>query len=175
MSSSIDMPQNTRERDIRLLFYVSVGGKGLISFFEVVAGVTVLFIAPTLIAQFLNSIAQSELTHEPNNLIAKIVVDILQNIDIPSSIFIAVYLLSRGIVKLGLVAALLKEQLWAYPASIFVLGCFILYQLYQIVATHSLAIVGLTLFDLVVVWSIWAEWNVLKKHLAGLTPTTLEV
>jgi uncharacterized membrane protein len=76
--------------------------------------------------------------------------------------FIAVYLLSRGLIKVALIAAMLKRMLWAYPAALVVIGLFVLYQLYQIAATHSWFIVLLTIFDLIVMYFIWREYEVLR-------------
>jgi uncharacterized membrane protein len=50
----------------------------------------------------------------------------------------AFYLLSHGLVKVLLVAGLLREKLWAYPASLIVLSAFIAYQTYRYSSTHSI-------------------------------------
>ncbi len=63
-----------------------------------------------------------------------------------------------------LVLALLRSQLWAYPASLVVLGLFILYQIHEIVKAHSVVVIAVTLFDLIVVWLIWREWQIVKEH-----------
>ena len=82
-----------------------------------------------------------------------------------SGTLIGFYLLTRGLIKVGLIAALLKNQLWAYPASLVVLGLFILYQTYEILLHHSLIIVAITIFDLIVVYLIWREWGILREHM----------
>src|SRR3569833_721246 len=64
--------------------------------------------------------------------------------------FYALYLLSHGIVKSALVVGLLREKLWAYPASIAVFSGFIAYQLYHYTHTHELALIALSIFDLFV-------------------------
>jgi len=78
--------------------------------------------------------------------------------------YIALYLLSRGLVKVVLIAAMLKNMLWAYPASLCVLGLFVLYQLYQIYSNFSWIIVTLTVFDLFVMYFVWREYQVLKSE-----------
>ena len=39
------------------------------------------------------------------------------------------------------------------------------YQIYEIYHTHSVFLIALTLFDFVVMWFIWREYEVLKSHL----------
>lgn len=50
--------------------------------------------------------------------------------------FASMYLLSHGIIKALLIAGLLRQKLWYYPAAIIVFVSFILYQLHRF--THAL-------------------------------------
>ena len=77
--------------------------------------------------------------------------------------FATFYLLSHGIVKLFLVAGLLRNKAWAYPASLAVLGLFIAYQLYRLTFAFSIALVLLTVFDFVVIWLIWHEYRLVLR------------
>jgi uncharacterized membrane protein len=78
--------------------------------------------------------------------------------------FVALYLISRGLIKAFLIGALLKNKLWAYPWSLVVLALFVVYQLYQILTAHSLIVIAITLFDLVVMYFIYREWRIVKEH-----------
>ena len=79
------------------------------------------------------------------------------------TLYIGLYLVNRGGVKLGLIVSLFKNKLWAYPWSLAALGCFVVYQLYEIVKTLSLAIIAVTLFDFAVMYFIWKEYLIVKK------------
>jgi uncharacterized membrane protein len=78
-------------------------------------------------------------------------------------LFGAVYLLAHGLVKVILVGALLKNQLWAYPWTIVFLGVFILYQVYRLSLKPSVGLVALTVFDAVIAWLTYREY---RKQLA---------
>jgi uncharacterized membrane protein len=78
-------------------------------------------------------------------------------------LFGAVYLLAHGLVKVILVAALLKNQLWAYPWTITFLGVFIVYQLYRLSLKPSVGLTVLTIFDAGIAWLTWREY---RKQLA---------
>jgi uncharacterized membrane protein len=75
----------------------------------------------------------------------------------------AVYLLSHGVVKVVLVAALLRNELWAYPWMVAFLGVFIAYQAYRLSLGPSLGLAALTVFDAAVAWLTYREY---RKQLA---------
>ena len=78
--------------------------------------------------------------------------------------FGAIYLLAHGVIKIVLVAALLRNQIWAYPWMIGFLIAFILYQLYRLTFGFSVVLVGLTVFDAVVVWLTAREYQRQRAH-----------
>jgi uncharacterized membrane protein len=151
-----------QEKRISLYFRVSILIKGAISLAEMLAGTALLFIPVSYFLNLLATYAEGELREDSGGFIASHLLQLSQQAAQVSGTFIAFYLLSRGLIKVGLIVALLKDKLWAYPASLVVLGLFIVYQLYQITTTHSWVIVLLTVFDLVVVYFIWREYQVLK-------------
>jgi uncharacterized membrane protein len=59
---------------------------------------------------------------------------------------------------------LLRNKLWAYPASLVILSLFIAYQVYRFSYTHSVGLVVLTAFDLIVMVLIWHEYRLVQKH-----------
>jgi uncharacterized membrane protein len=107
--------------------------------------------------------AEGELAENSTDFIATQLAHVAQQLSFAGSTFIAFYLLSRGLIKLLLVVALLKNQLWAYPASLVVLGLFVAYQCYQLTAGFSALLLALTVFDLIVMWFIWREYQVLRS------------
>ena len=65
--------------------------------------------------------------------------------------------------KIVLVAALLKNKLWAYPWMIAFLGAFIVYQAYRLTFKLSFGLAALTFFDVVIAWLTFREY---RKQLA---------
>ena len=151
-----------QEKRITEYFRISVFLKGAFSLIEIIAGVLVLFFPVSTITNFLIALAEDELAETPGDFVATHLLSFAQQLSVPSGFFISFYLLSRGLIKFGLVIALLKNKLWAYPSSLVVLGLFIAYQVYDIVLTFSPFLIGLTLFDLVVMWFIWREYQVVR-------------
>ncbi len=158
------MTDTKQDAEVRTFFLLGIYLKGLLSFFEIVGGIIAYFVPISFFTGIVIHYAQGELLEEPGDFIATHFLQIAQSIVISNPGFIALYLISRGLIKLFLIVALLKNQLWAYPTSLVVLALFVIYQIYQIILTHSLLIVGITLFDLVVIYLIWREYNIVRTH-----------
>ncbi len=157
------MNESKIEKETYWFFRVSILLKGAFSLVETIGGILVLTV-PTFLLGVVISMSQNEFTEEPGDFIATHSLQLAQQFSVSSTAVIGVYLLTRGLIKLGLVAALLKNQLWAYPASLTIFSLFIAYQLYEIVVGHSLLITGITLVDLIVVYLIWSEYRIIRKH-----------
>jgi len=63
-----------------------------------------------------------------------------------------------------LVIGLLRNKLWAYPASLVVMGLFIIYQLYRFSYTGSFGLIAITALDVVVMVLIWHEYRLMLRH-----------
>lgn len=150
------------EKETDLLFYTSVSLKGLISLAEVAAGLLFLLVPAEAIARGADRLSRmlpSALQSVPTHLLHA-----AAEFSGAGALFLAFYLFSRGLIKALLIFALLRSKLWAYPLSLAVLGAFLAYQLYQIATTGSRVVIGVTLFDLVVMFSIWREYRLARMR-----------
>ncbi len=73
----------------------------------------IFFVPLAPITDLVTRLAQSELLEEPGDFIATHSLALAQQFALTGSTFIALYLLARGGIKLLLIIALLKNQLWA--------------------------------------------------------------
>jgi len=106
-----------------------------------------------------------ELREDPHDLIARYLLHTASHITTRTTLFGAIYLLSHGAAKIVLVVLVLRDKLWAYPWLIGLLLAFIAYQLYQIIAVHfSVGLTALTIFDAVLVWLTWREYQSKRGH-----------
>ena len=71
--------------------------------------------------------------------------------------------ISLGVIKILLVAGLLRGAAWSYPTALAGLAGFMIYQLYRVSLTHSLALIILTAFDAVILLLIWQEWRRVRR------------
>jgi uncharacterized membrane protein len=152
------------EHRIHQAFLIGVILKGLHALVECVGGIALYLVSTQTIAHWVDVLTQEELTEDPRDFVATHLLSAAQHLSVGTQSFYAFYLLSHGLVKVLLVAGLLKEKLWAYPASLVVMAGFIAYQLYRYSYTQSFGLIALTVFDLVIIALIWHEWRFLRAH-----------
>ena len=155
------------ERRIHQIFEISILLKGAHALIECVGGLLLAFIGTATITGFVKTLTQSELIEDPNDFVAQHLLGLSQTFTASTQHFYTFYLLSHGLVKVFLVAGLMRNKLWAYPASLVVLGLFMVYQLYRFSYTHSVGLIVLTVFDIVVIALIWHEYRLIRRHLAS--------
>ena len=140
-------------------FEVGIILKGLDGVLEVIGGLLLLVVSPATIDRIVTNLTQHELSEDPHDVVATHLLRTAHGLTGPAVLFGAVYLLAHGLVKVILVTALLKNQLWAYPWTIAFLGIFIAYQLYRLSFQPSVWLTALTIFDAVIAWLTYREYR----------------
>jgi len=154
-----------QEKRIHQIFVVSVLFKGAHALIEIVGGLALYLVSTATIVRSINGWSYDELVEDKHDWIANHLLEFARTFSVAEHHFYAFYLLSHGIVKSVLVVGLLREKLWAYPASFAVFGAFIAYQLYRYTFTHDIALILLSIFDLFVIYLAVHEYRLLRKHL----------
>ena len=144
-------------------FLVTLVFKGILSVLEILGGALLLSVRPPMINHLVRVLTQHELPKDPNDILLRHLVLWSHNFSVSSHVFAAMYLLSHGIVKLFIVASLWKKKLWAYPLGIAFFLIFIAYQVYRYQHTHSVWLIILTLFDIILIYLTWVEYRRVKK------------
>ena len=142
-------------------FEISLILKGLDGVLELFGGVLLFFVSPASIQHLARVLTEHELSTDPHDFLATHLLHSAGKLTAGTTLFGAIYLFSHGLVKVVLVAAVLKEKLWAYPWMVAFLVLFIIYQIYRMVDKFSVALLLLTLFDAFIVWLTLLEY---KKH-----------
>src|SRR5438309_3969350 len=140
-----------QEKRVHQIFVASVLAKGAHAVIEIVGGLLLYFFSADAITRWLDRIDRNEW--------------LARHFHANEQHFYAFYLLSHGLLKSVIVVGLLREKLWAYPASFVIFGLFIAYQLYRYTYTHDLMLIGLSIFDLFVIYVAAHEYRLLRKHL----------
>ncbi|MFC2966964.1 DUF2127 domain-containing protein [Acidimangrovimonas pyrenivorans] len=153
------------EHRVHQVFRVSVLLKGLHALIEIAGGLVFYFASAPTVLHWVNLLTQDELTEDPRDFIATHLLSAAQQLTGATESFYSFYLVSHGLIKVVLVAGLLREKLIAYPLSLAALGAFIVYQLYRYSYTHSFGLILLTVFDLIVIVLVWHEWRLLRRNL----------
>lgn len=158
------MNETSAVQNIYIGFWVSVVLKGLISVAEVAGGIVILFIPTDILTALAQSFFDTGILGDPNGFLAMRFMQTLGEFTSATQTFVAIYLLVRGLIKSLVLGAVISNKLWAYPASLMVLGALVAFQAYQILSTHSLVVTCITIFDLVVMYFVYCEYLIVKAH-----------
>ena len=152
------------EAQLHLLFKIGVAIKGVDGALELVAGIALCFTSTASLRHLVDLLTQGELQEDPNDFIANHLVNFFHHLSVNTEHFAAVYLIVYGVTKIGLVIALLREKLWAYPTALIVLGLFLSYQIYRFSHNHSATLAFFSLLDLAILVIIWRDYQFLKAR-----------
>lgn len=155
-----------KEEQVHLFFRIGVVVKGIDGALEAAAGIALLFTSTSSLRELVDWLTAGELQEDPTDFISNHLVDFFHHLSINTKHFASAYLLTYGIVKVGLVIELLRGKLWAYPAALIVLGLFLCYQIYRLGHTHSSGLGLVSLLDLLILVLIWRDYQYLKAHRA---------
>lgn len=144
-------------KTIHRIFIASLFLKMFNAILEILAGFVFLFSGS--ITGLLVFLMKTELSEDPGDFIANLVRSWLPHLSAHSQFFAAFYLLIHGIVKIFVVIGLFSRKLWAHKAAIAVLVAFIAYQLYEYILSGSFWLILLSVFDTLLLWLTWREYQ----------------
>jgi uncharacterized membrane protein len=110
-------------------------------------------------SRWVQILARQELSEEPHEVIAGFLVRSVHHLSAGTQTFAPLFLLGHGVIKVGLVVALLRQYRRAYPLAIGIFGLFVLYQIYRYSWTHSAWLLGLSMLDVFVIVITWLEYQ----------------
>ena len=140
--------------------------KGIDGILEIVGGVLLMFLDPIKLHGLVRLLTQHELSEDPNDKIANLMITMSQGFSIGAAHFGVVYLLSHGLVKIVLILLLWQRKMFAYPLSVFSLLLFIAYQMYRYTSKPSAFLIILTVFDMVMVVLTILEFRKVRQERA---------
>lgn len=140
-------------------FEVGVVLKGIDGLLEIAGAALLWAVSPGQIRSLVAALTQHELSEDPHDVVARLLVRAAAHLSISGKLFAFLYLLAHGVVKVGLVVALLRTKLWAYPLAIAVFGAFGVYETYRYLRSPSVEMLVLTILDVFVMVLTWIEYR----------------
>jgi uncharacterized membrane protein len=129
---------------------------------QVLSGLLLLLFTPESLQSWIQTAFQHVFGLGPHGRLASELLKTALDFAGSARLFAGVYLISHGVIKIGIVTALWMNKLWAYPLAILVFAGFIVYQAYRYSFTHSGWLIWLSVFDAAVVWLTWREYQAQK-------------
>lgn len=159
------MKENAKPpKDIaHISFKIGLILKGIHGLTEIIGGVMMFFLTPNRLSIFTSFLTKHELSEDPRDLVANLLLNLNRNFSISTQHFAVLYLMTHGIIKCILILLLWRRKLWAYPLSIVSLILFIVYQVYRYTLTQSVFLILLTIFDAVMIALTYLEYKRMKS------------
>lgn len=156
--------KDTEERGLHDLFEIGIILKGIDGTLELIGGVLLWFVSPATIAALVRYFFRGELIEDPKDLFVNTLLHLTQGLSGGLQAYASVLLIAHGIVKLFLIACIMRGKFWAYPVTIVVFIGFIISQLYQLSLQYSLLLWAITVVDALVVALIAHEYRAVRRR-----------
>lgn len=131
---------------------------------ETLGGFVFLCFSEGALTHFVFLLTRPELLEDPDDWIANSLRHAFTHLSGGGKIFVGVYLLGHGIIKLLLVAGLLRDKVWVFPIAIVALLAFIGIQVFRMATHLSAGLVVLTFLDAIIVALVWHEFRLKRKR-----------
>ena len=151
----------------RASFRTGITLKGIDGLLEAIGGVLLWFIKPEQLGSTLQAIFVHELLRDPHDFLARHLLHTSEKIAQSDPLFASIFLLSHGLVKVVLSVLLWMNRLWAYPVAIVGFSAFAVFGIYRYMHTHATLLIVIAVFDLLIVYLTWEEYEVEKKKRAA--------
>ena len=141
------------------IFIIGVIVEGIDGILEFIGGIALIFVKSNFIINITRKIFQHEIVQDPTDLISNYLIRISQHISPDVLLFIAIYFIIHGIIKIGLVVGLWLKKLWAYPLAGIILTLFVIYQIVRLLNTHSPILIFSILIDILILILLKSEYK----------------
>ncbi|MGE5295475.1 MAG: DUF2127 domain-containing protein [Solirubrobacterales bacterium] len=155
----------SKSRLAHVVFWIGILFKAVDGVLETLGGIVLLTISNVTMTNAALWVVGPELTEDPNDWLANHLLSWTLHLSANARLFAIVYLLTHGIIKIVIVAAIWLGHLWAYWLAGIVFGLFMIYQMARFFVTHSMMMLALTALDLVVIALLPPEYKRVSNEL----------
>ncbi|WP_424184534.1 DUF2127 domain-containing protein [Actinokineospora sp. G85] len=146
-------------------FRLALVVKGADGGLQLLGALVLVAVPPSLISGVANAVTTRDLLGDHNGTLAHHLSKAAAEFaDSGTRTFAIWYLLLHGVVKLGLVAALSRRVVGAFPVAVVVMAAFVAYEVVRAVRTGSVGLAVLAVLDVVVIGLVWRELTKLRRE-----------
>lgn len=144
------------------LFYISMWWRICYGIIRIGFGLILVGFINTPMADLVKKLMSHEVLEDPSDVVFQTIITFLTAHPFSITYFLAAYLLFWGVVDIVLSINLLRHKLWAFPAGLYLIGFFVVYELYRFFHTYSLVLLTFIVIDLIIFALIYQEYHRLK-------------
>jgi uncharacterized membrane protein len=155
-----ETPRTATER----FFRIAIAIKGLDGVLQVAGALVLAFVPASTVSGFTHAVITRDLLGDPSGTLARHLRSATENfLHGDTKTFAVAYLLAHGLIKLGLVWALARKIVRAYPVAAVVLAAFVVYEVWRAIHTHSIALPFFAALDVVIIALVLREYRQLRR------------
>ncbi len=139
-------------------YEIGIIGKGFNGTLEIIGGILLLVLPASTITSLFAWLA-GLFSSDHTTFFARNLLHFGDELATGGTMAALVFFLPHGVVKVGLVVALLRQKLWAYPWALAALTAFLIYQVYLVIVHQTFLMGFLVVLDTVIIWLVWREWE----------------
>ena len=117
-------------------------------------GITLIFFAGSSFSDVFQALMSHELSEDPGDVLINFITPYIHDSPWTITHFLALYFMLWGATEAFLSFGLLHGKVWAYRIGMWVIGSFILYELYRLMHTHSIVLGIVIVIDFLLVMFI---------------------
>jgi uncharacterized membrane protein len=140
-------------------FQAGITLKGIDGMLEAIGGIVLWSIKPADLNRIALKFLETDLPFDRHEFITTHLYRATEHLAYGGKHFASLYLLAHGLTKALLVIALWFDALWAYPLTMVVFGLFSVFQIHRFLHTHSVVLLLLTVFDMLIIGLTWREYS----------------
>lgn len=130
---------------------------------ETISGILILLSNKYFLRHFAYLLFRGEILSDPNDAFISYVTYLFDKTPQGAKKFVAIYILSHGILNIFLAYQLYRKKLWSYKLAIGVLIVLAIYQIHRIQLYHSTMLFYLTVLDFIFIALTWHEYTHQRK------------
>ncbi|MGW1677550.1 DUF2127 domain-containing protein [Saccharopolyspora sp. NPDC002376] len=146
------------------LFLVAILAKGLDGAVQLIGGIVLIFARPETLTRLAHAVVTRDLVGPPAGPLAGHFEQAIEHFANGGRAFVIFYLILHGVIKLGLVLALLRKVLPMYPVAAAALGLFVLFEILRAVQTRSIVLPLLAALDVAIIVLVIKEYRELRQQ-----------
>ncbi|MGH7175525.1 MAG: DUF2127 domain-containing protein [Minisyncoccia bacterium] len=149
-----------RERELTDLFDLALVFKAIGGFFEVAGGIAIALVPHAFVLKIANLVTAGELSGDPNDFVATHIRSFAHAYALHAHDLLAILLCVDGVLKVLLVAFVLKGYRFAFPLFILALGAIGGYEAYRAVETSNVLLAAAVALDILLIFLAQHEYKI---------------
>ena len=138
-----------------LLFLATLMGKAALGIVQLATGAALWLGVADKLPAMIQWLVRKELSEDPQDFLAARLMEFAGRLPGTDTGFYT----AHGLLHVVIVAALLLEALWAYPATVAVLAAFVIYQAFEYLHGGGTMLLVLSAIDIAVIVLTLMEWS----------------